>query len=414
MAIKPRTAVFAGVAGVAVLAIAGTIIFNVAQQNSPTNSNSVTWWVPDWDFAVATTLVEEFEAQNPDITVELVQTTGDTVANRTLVALDSGNVPDVITESIARIPGYARQGQLADLSDVYGGDVPTDDFAPGLLDVLTVDGATYAMPYRWATNALIYNPELFEAAGIDGPPTTWEEFEADARLLTAGDVVGTAWPIQGDASDLTLRLLDFAISDGSTIKDGTPVLTEDSIESAVELIGGAIAEGWASPSSFELDNTGIRELFLQGRVAMYPGGVFDVAEALTQGAPIATALLPGPDGPGTAQGVGWAFIVPEASKQQDAAKELVKFLAAPENMAEMTLTFPARISASDNPKFDTPERAAYAEQLAEHSIPAPNDPRWTAVLQSVHDQIQEVALGRTTAPEAASTIMAIADEALAE
>lgn len=412
MALKPRTAIVAGIAGAAVIAIGATVVVNVAGSNG--DDSTVTWWVPDWDADVAATLVDEFEAEHEGIEVEIVTTTGDTVANQVSVALGSGNVPDVITESIGRIRGYAEQGQLTDLSDLYGDDLPVDDFAPGLIDALTFDGATAAVPYRWATNGLIYNPELFEAAGIDGPPETWEEFEEDARLLTQGDVVGTAWPMQGDAMDLILRYLDFAISDGATIVDGAPVLDEASSTAAIELIGSSVAEGWASPSSFELDNTGIRELFLQGRIAMYPAGVFDVEEALAQDAPIATAMLPGPDGPGTAQGVGWAYVVPAESDQQEGARELVSFLARPESMAALTLTFPARISASDDPRFTTPERLPYAEQLAEHSIPAPNDPRWTAILQPVHDQIQQVALGRTSAEDAAAAIQQLADDALAD
>lgn len=406
MAMRPRTQVFLGVVVAAVLAIAGTVVYNVA--GSQESDNTVTWWVPDWDYSKAAGLVPQFEQQHPGIVVNLVQTTGDTVANRTAVALDSGNVPDVITESLARVRTYATKGQLAAVGDLYGQDMPVADFAPGLVDALTFDGQTYAVPYRWATNALIYNPTLFAAAGITEAPRTWADFERDAKLLTKGDVVGTAWPMKGDPSDLTLRFLDFAISDGAKIAGGTPQLTASSSEAAVDLIGGSVAQGWASRSSFELDNTGIRELFLQGRVAMYPGGVFDVDAAVKQGAPVATALLPGPDGPGTAQGVGWGYLIPKASAHQDAARQLVSFLARPENMAALTLTFPARISASTDPKFTTPQRQPYAVQLAQHSVPAPNDPRWTSRVQAVHDKIQEVALGRTTPADAAAQIQALA------
>lgn len=408
MAMKPRTAVIAGVAGVLAVGAVGTVVYN-ATSGSADSTGSVEWWVPDWDYEGAVALVAEFEDQNPDLQVELVKTTSDTVANRTAVALDSGNVPDVITESIARVRTYVEKDQLADLSALYGDDMPVEDFAPGLIDSLSVGSATYAVPYRWATNALIYNPELFEAAGIEEPPATFAEFVADAKQLTSGDVVGTAWPMSGEPSDLTLRFLEFALSDGATIEDGAPVLTAQSVQSALDLVGTSVVEGWASPSSFELDNTAIRELFLQGRIAMYPGGVFDVTEALDQDAAIATALLPGPDGAGTAQGVGWAYLVPDASNNKDAAERLVAFLGEPENMAALTVTFPARISASDDPKFQTPERLPYLEQLAEHSIPAVNSPAWTASVQSVHDRIQEVALGRKTVAEATTEILAIAD-----
>lgn len=415
MAMKARTGVLLGVAGVAVVAIGATVIVNVVN-NSSGDENTVTWWVPDWDYDKAVALVEDFEADNPGISVELVQTTGDTVANRTAVALDSGDVPDVITESIGRVRTYADKGQLADVSDLFGEDAPADDFAPGLVDAVTFDGGTYAMPYRWASNALIYNPELFEAAGIDGPPTTWEEFEADAKKLTKGDVVGTAWPMQGDPSDLTLRFLEFAVSDGASITAGVPELTEESSQAAIDVIGGSIRDGWASSSSFELDNTAIRELFFQGRVAMYPGGVFDVDDAKEQGLPVASAVLPGPgaDSAGTALGVGWAHLIPAESDHIDGAKALVAFLAESQSMVDLTMTFPARISATEDPIFQTPERTAFADQLAEHSVPGPTDPRWTSSVQAVYDEIQEVALDRKSSEEAAATIQEIVDKAFAE
>ncbi|AXG81930.1 ABC transporter substrate-binding protein [Streptomyces paludis] len=403
MAMMPRTRLFLGVVIAAVLTVAGTTAYNIVEGG--TRDNTVAWWVPDWDYEKATGLVKEFEQQHPGITVELVQTTGDTVANRTAVALDSGNVPDVITESLARVRGYADKGQLADVHELYGPDMPVKDFAPGLVESLTFDGGTYAVPYRWATNALIYNPRLLAAAGIDAPPRTWADFEQDAKRLTRGKVVGTAWPMQGEPNDLTLRFLDFAISDGTKIVDGAPRFTEESAEAALRLIGGSVDEGWASKSSFELDNTGIRELFLQGRIAMYPAGVFDVDAAIEQGADVATALLPGPDGPGTAQGVGWGYLIPRAAPHQESARQLVRFLARPENMAELTVTFPARTSASAAARFSTPERRPYAEQLAQHSVPAANAPRWTATVQAVHDKIQEVALGRVTPAAGAAQIL---------
>ncbi|MFQ6199892.1 hypothetical protein [Streptomyces sp. NPDC000405] len=101
MAMMPRTRAFLGVVVAAVLALAGTTAYNVVE--SGTRDNTVAWWVPDWDHKKAVELVKEFEQQHPEIVVDLVQTTGDTVANRTSVALDSGNAPDVITESLARV-----------------------------------------------------------------------------------------------------------------------------------------------------------------------------------------------------------------------------------------------------------------------------------------------------------------------
>ncbi|MEU7749552.1 sugar ABC transporter substrate-binding protein [Nonomuraea sp. NPDC049158] len=404
MAIRPRTAALFAVVLVVVLGVVGVIVHN-ATRSSTSSSDTVTWWVPDWDSEVAATLVRRFESENPSLRVEVVKTTGDTVANKVSVALDAGNTPDLITESIARTKTYIGKGQLADLTSLYGTAMPKSDFAPGLTDVVAVDGKTYAVPYRWATNALIYNTDLFAKAGIASPPTTWAEFVADAKKLTTSTVAGTAWPMQGDPSDLSLRFLDFALQGGTTFENGTPKLTQDSVERALELMGTSVTKGYATKSSFELDNTGIRDLFLQGRIGMYLGGVFDADTAARQKFPVGTALAPGPSGPGIQEGVGWAYIVPKAAKNIDGAKKLASFLGRPENMASLTLTFPARVSAASDAKFKTDVRKAYGEQLAKHSIPAPNNPRWTAMIPFVHDTIQEVALGSKTPQQGAAAIM---------
>jgi ABC-type glycerol-3-phosphate transport system substrate-binding protein len=209
-----------------------------------------------------------------------------------------------------------------------------------------------------------------------------------------------------------LRLLDFAISDGSTVKNGAPSLTQSSVKGALDLIGGSVKDGWASSSSYQLNNTDIYNLFAQGRVAMYPGGVFDTDTATAANVPIATAPLPGPKSIGTAQGVGWAYIVPAKSTNKAAAEKLIAFLGKPASMASLTLTFPARVSATKAARFQTELRKPFVQQLSGHSIPAPTDPRWTATIQAVHDDIEQVALGQSTSSNEAGTIVKQANTAL--
>ena len=85
MRIRGRTAAFIGVTAAMVLGVAATIAYSVGTGRDP--SRTVTWWVPNWDTPIATELVEEFEAQNPDLSVEMVETTSDTMANKVSVAI---------------------------------------------------------------------------------------------------------------------------------------------------------------------------------------------------------------------------------------------------------------------------------------------------------------------------------------
>ena len=410
MAIRGRSAAFIGVSAAMVVAVVATIA--VAVVSGGDSSRTVTWWLPNWDTEVAQELLAEFEAENPDLTVQTVETTADTMANKVSVALDSGDTPDVITDLVSRTRTYIRADQLTDLSGLYDPGMPREDFINGALDAVTKDSATYAVPYRWDCISLIYNKDLFAAAGIDAPPATWPEFIADAQALTTDDVAGVAWPMSGTPNDLVNRFLGFAMSAGATVEDGVPHLDVASSQAALEIVGSSVAQGWASRSSLEVNNTEVRELFINGRVAMYIGGVFDVELEREAGMNVGTAVTPGPDGPGMQGADGWGYIVPAEAKNVDGAKRLVAFLSRPDAMARLTSTYPARVSAAAGERFHDEDRQAHYEQLTEHSVPTPNDPAWVSMIPSVYSTIQSVALGESTPADGARAIQAEADRLL--
>jgi ABC-type glycerol-3-phosphate transport system substrate-binding protein len=64
-------------------------------------------------------LIDEFEAQYPNIKVEVVITTWDTMEGQIRTALNGNNAPDVITDLESRVASYASQGLLANLDSYY-------------------------------------------------------------------------------------------------------------------------------------------------------------------------------------------------------------------------------------------------------------------------------------------------------
>lgn len=410
MGIRPRTAAFIAAAAVVALIIVGTIIYTTRSNHDA--SGPVTWWVPNWDVPIATELVAAFEKENPGLTVEMVETTSDTMANRISVALDSGNTPDVITELVSRTQTYIAKDQLADLSGLFGKDMPREDFMNGTLEATSGENGTYGIPFRWDAIALIYNPEMLAAVGAK-PPTNFEEFVAAGQAVAAqGEAAGVAWPMNGTPSDLVGRFTDLALGAGATVKNGALQMDVKSSTAALEIVGGSVAEGWASPSSLEVDNTGVRELFINKRIAMYVGGVFDMQLISDAGIPVASAVIPGQDGPGMSEANGWGYIVPAKSDNIEGAKKLVAFLTRPENMATLTSTYPSRLSAATGERFHDKLREAHFQQLTEHTVPAPNSPEWVSMAPFIYGVIQAVALGTTTPEDGAQEIQDEADRVL--
>jgi multiple sugar transport system substrate-binding protein len=369
-------------------------------------SGTVTWWSPNWDTPVAKQLVTDFQQKNPGITVKLVETTSATMANKISVALNSGTTPDVITELASRTQQYIAKDQLTDISSLYDSTMPQSDFLPGTLADVSKGSTPYAVPYRWDNVSLIYNKDLFSAAGITAAPTSLAELEADAKTLTKGDTTGFGWPM-GNNDNTVLRFFGLAASaptDPATNVNGVAHLTEASTIQALDVISGSVTAGWATKSSLEVDSTGLRQLFENKQVAMYLGGVYDLIELQSKGMNVGTALMPGFNGPSKTAANGWVFIVPKASKNVTAAEKFVQYLATPDAMTKLTLTFPARISAGADPKFHAALAAPFYDQLSKYAVAAPYDPSWGVLEPTLFAQIQSVALGKTSSADAAKTI----------
>ncbi|WP_432842700.1 ABC transporter substrate-binding protein [Dactylosporangium sp. CA-092794] len=401
-----RAKLITGVAAIVVV-IAAVVTFAVTSGGSDGDqggARTLTWWSPNWDKDEAAKLVAAFEQENPGITVTVVETTWDTMADKIRVALESGTGPDVITELTSRTGLYAGKGQLLDVSSWFTGDMARDDFLPSALDAVSLGGKTYGVPFRWDGSALIYNKDMLAAAGFTAPPTTWAQFTTIAKATTKNGVSGTAWPLGNDANTVT-RWIDQYFTDGGafTVDGSTVKVDPGKAADALNLIGSSVTEGWASKSSLEVDNTGLRDLFINKKIAMYVGGAFDVTPIQQAGINLGTALYPGTDGPGTVSADGFSFLVPAKTKKADDTRKFVQFLARPQNMAALTQTFPARTSAGTDTKFSTELIKPFFDQLA-HARPNPGYTGMTDLTATVYSAQQQVALGRIGAAAAGQQI----------
>ncbi|MFK7761718.1 MAG: extracellular solute-binding protein [Roseobacter sp.] len=77
---------------------------------------------------------------------------------------------------------------VADLLSQYEGGFEAGDFIEGVRNFYAdSEGKMIGMPFNSSTPLLYYNKDILEEAGIDAPPTTWEEFEAMApKIKDAG------------------------------------------------------------------------------------------------------------------------------------------------------------------------------------------------------------------------------------
>jgi multiple sugar transport system substrate-binding protein len=373
-----------------------------------THAETIAWWLPNWDEKPARAIVADYETANPGEKVEIVITTWDTMAQKILVGLQqSRNAPDVITELESRTLRYARKNLLTDLTEVVT-KLGKDDFVPSALATGEYEGHYYSIPFRHDGAGLYYNKDLFAAAGLDPehPPQTWAELVEYSKKLTVikdGQTTqyGIAWPL-GNVNNGVERYLPLLFDHGGKLfnQDQTQ-FTLDTPEAiaALNALADLFKTGVAPRSSLEVDNTGLRELFLNRRIAMYYSGPFDVQPILEAGIKLGTGFLPGMNGMGVTTVDGFSLIVPAHSSKQKAAEQFVAFVGQPKNQARLTATFPASNTALKYEQFNSPYLHPFVVQLG-RAEDMPNHPKWNELERILFENIQAAVLGKKTSAQA--------------
>jgi multiple sugar transport system substrate-binding protein/raffinose/stachyose/melibiose transport system substrate-binding protein len=92
--------------------------------------------------------------------------------------------PDVLTWFAGnRARFFIDRGLIADISDMWAANNFDELYAPGFNALAEVDGAQYFLPTSYYWWAVYYRPSLFEAAGIEKAPETWDEFLGACNAL---------------------------------------------------------------------------------------------------------------------------------------------------------------------------------------------------------------------------------------
>jgi len=103
-----------------------------------------------------------------------------------LMAIAAGNAPYVFYLNSHQLQRYVEQNLVMPLDDFIQESnwKPYRKLPPALPDATRYGGKVYALPHSYTTYALVYRKDLFEKAGISGPPETWDELFEYARKLS--------------------------------------------------------------------------------------------------------------------------------------------------------------------------------------------------------------------------------------
>ncbi|MFI2345619.1 ABC transporter substrate-binding protein [Streptomyces sp. NPDC019443] len=291
-------------------------------------------------------LVKEWNASHPDIQVQYVQGSWDSVHDQLLTSFEGGEAPDIIHDASDDLADFAYGGYLADLSQLLPerlkSDIPQRSW-----ETATFGKGIYGVPFLQEPRVLIANKKILDSSPIRVPtarkPWSWEEFRQVTKALTekmGPGKYGVAWPLKEPVS-LTLNLglsaggrlfhrggdgkVTIRFTDGDGVVPGT---VHDQVN----------ADRSASRSTLGMGGSDTLPGFFGGKYAMVPLG-FSYRQQIVQQAPkgFEWTVLPAPAGPdGPAQGVSpQTLSVAEDSPYKKEAAQFIDFMLGPQNMVRL-------------------------------------------------------------------------------
>ncbi len=147
----------------------------------------VTYWhtMADAEAVQLEALIAAFEAENPGISIEATDYAYSDFKSALLTSLAGGEAPDTARLDIAWVSEFADQGALLALdSEIANFDEIAANTFAGPLSTNYWNGAYYGLPQNTNTQVLLWNSDVFAAAGIEAAPTTMEEFADVACQLS--------------------------------------------------------------------------------------------------------------------------------------------------------------------------------------------------------------------------------------
>lgn len=182
-----------------VLLIAASIIFTAtigfssgSQESSDSGEKEITlrsldyFSTGDQCYPVFSRFLADYEAENPNVTIEHEGLESSDCRTKMAVEMASGNPAEInyMVQSLGK--EYSQQGLLMDLKPYIDADPEWKAYySPAALDAMTWDGKIYLVPGFAHYGGLFYNIDVLKEAGFDGPAKTWDELIEQSKALKA-------------------------------------------------------------------------------------------------------------------------------------------------------------------------------------------------------------------------------------
>jgi multiple sugar transport system substrate-binding protein len=395
----------------------------VKDPTTPTTVTFSSWVGSD---ATMKKMAADFHKLHPNITISFQNVSADNASQKLTTQIAGNNPPDVAFVDASSTADFASRQALVNLDGYIARStiVKPSDYVDAFKTFVTYNGHLYGLPIDGESTGLFYRKDLFAAAGISGPPTTWNEFMADVQKLT--DPAKKQYGYEVFAPEAAYYWYPWLYQAGGDLlsADGKTVVFDSPAAQKAANFYVNLAK-YSPPDYLNSNSYDGRVAFEQGKVAMYMAGSWLAGTISSEDPKIngkwATAPLPnGPAGCKTTI-AGDSLVLLAASKHPDAAWLWIEYLEKPENLATWTYKSPAGTelpplkSLLDSPNLakTKPVLKGFAQLMQCGVASTVANPKFPRIEQQLNTELGDAFYGKQTAAQALANTKQKAEEILA-
>lgn len=230
---------------------------------------------------VITDSIEAFEEANPGVTIETIYIDWANGHSQFYNSVMTGTAPDITMLGGTWCVEFMEMDAFAPIEDYVSQEL-IDTFIPSGFDIMTgADGTIYGLPWDGCTWGVIYRKDLFEQAGVEKVPETWDELLDAGEKLKAIDKYLLTVSCSG--SEVDDYYLPFLWQAGGTVcereENGEWVGKMNSPESleAAKFYVDLVNQGYMPKEITGLDAEAALNSFTAGDTAMIVTGMWNIA-----------------------------------------------------------------------------------------------------------------------------------------
>ncbi len=310
----------------------------VAMVASPVSAETLTMWVRESAADPGKLMVDLWNGKH-DNKIELTAIPDTQLVTKLATSVAGGNAPDLVSFDLIYMPDFMKAGFLTDVTDQLAADPHYATHVQAYKDISTYEGKTYGVGFTPDVSVLVWNKDLFKAAGLDPEkgPTTIQEIVDDARKVHALGKDTYGFWFSGACPGCNIFVTSpMMVAAGSKIlpKNGTDeALTGDGVKTVLEAYKTMWDEGLI-PASAETD-TGANfvSAFVGGNIGIAGTGGFLISLMKREHPDFnyGMTLLPGISAGQVSGFVGGDVVaIPAKGKNEAAAREFLTWVLSDE------------------------------------------------------------------------------------